>query len=180
VLERDIFPYLGCRPIAEISAPEVLAVCRRIENRNAIETARRAKENISQIMRYAIATGRADRDPCPDLRGALKPVQTKNMPALTEPEDVAELMQAIDAYEGTPVVCAALRLAPLVFDRIEEMNSDLQLIVVDHAYFEEEQDFLDSIVEDWHKEGNLIPREWYETNSITIEEEKGNFNGLRD
>ena len=123
VLERDVFPYIGGRPIAEISAPEVLALCRRIENRGAIETARRAKENISQVMRYAIATGRAERDPCPDLRGALKTAQTKNMPALTEPKDVAELMKAIDSYEGTPVVCAALRIAPLVFARPGELRS---------------------------------------------------------
>ena len=97
-LEKDAFPYIGGRPVAEISAPEVLAVCRRIENRGVCETARRVKENISQVMRYAIATGRADRDPCPDLRGALKLATVKHMPTLTDPDDVAELLRAIDGY----------------------------------------------------------------------------------
>jgi hypothetical protein len=67
-LKKDAFPYIGGKPVAEITAPEVLSVCRRIEERGVYETARRVKENISQVMRYAIATGRADRDPCPDLR----------------------------------------------------------------------------------------------------------------
>jgi hypothetical protein len=70
-LEKDIFPWLGGKPIAEITAPMVLEELRRIESRGVIDTAHRAKECISQVMRYAIATGRAERDPCPDLRGAL-------------------------------------------------------------------------------------------------------------
>ena len=123
VLEKDIFPYIGNRPIAEISAPEVLSVCRRVEARGAIDTAHRTKEHISQVMRYAIATGRADRDPCPDLRGALKTAQTKNRPALTEPAQVAELLRAIDAYKGGPIVRTALRLAPLVFVRPVELRT---------------------------------------------------------
>jgi hypothetical protein len=123
VLEKDIFPHIGNRPIAEISAPEVLAICRRVEARGAIDSAHRAKEHISQVMRYAIATGRAERDPCPDLRGALKTAQTKNRPALTEPEQVAELLRSIDAYQGGPVVRSALRLAPLVFVRPGELRT---------------------------------------------------------
>jgi len=122
-LEKDVFPYIGGRPVAEISAREVLSVCRRIEDRGVFETARRVKENISQVMRYAIATGRADRDPCPDLRGALKPATVKHMPTLTEPAKVAELLQTIDAYQGKGVtVRAALRLAPLVFVRPGELR----------------------------------------------------------
>jgi len=123
VLEKDIFPYIGTRPIAEISAPEVLSICRRVEARGAIDTAHRAKEHVSQVMRYAIATGRAERDPCPDLRGALKTVQTKNRPALTEPAQVAELLRAIDAYQGGLIVRSALRLAPLVFVRPGELRT---------------------------------------------------------
>ena len=121
-LEKDVFPYIGGRPVADISAPEVLAVCRRVESRGAIETAHRTKENISQVMRYAIATERADRDPCPDLRGALKPVKTKRMPAITEPVKVAELLRDIDAYHGGIVVRAAFRLAPLLFARPGELR----------------------------------------------------------
>ena len=121
-LEKDVFPYIGNRPIAEISAPEVLTLLRRIESRGACDTAHRTKGNISQVMRYAIATGRADRDPCPDLRGALKPTKEKNYPALTEPEDVAELLRTIDVYKGGTVVRAALRLAPLVFIRPGELR----------------------------------------------------------
>lgn len=72
-LERDIFPWLGGRPIAEIAAFELLATLRRIESRGAIETAHRAQQNCSQVFRYAVATGRAERDPTADLRGALTP-----------------------------------------------------------------------------------------------------------
>jgi len=121
-LEKDVFPYIGGKPVAEISAREVLSVCRRIEERDAIETAHKTKGNISQVMRYAIATGRADRDPCPDLRGALKPTVTKNMPALTEPAKVAELLRMMEAYEGGVIVRAALRLAPMVFVRPGELR----------------------------------------------------------
>ena len=122
-LEKDVFPYIGSRPVADMSAPEVLTVIRRIESRGVCETARRVKENISQVMRYAIATGRADRDPCPDLRGALKPATVKHMPTLTKPEEVAELLHAIDGYKGGQVVRAALRLAPLVFVRPGELRA---------------------------------------------------------
>jgi len=121
-LKKDVFPYIGGKPVAEITAPDVLAVCRRVESRGAINTAHLAKQAISQIMRYAIATGRADRDPCPDLRGALKVIQVKNMPTFTEPEQVAELLRAIEIYRGTPVVRSALHLMPLVFCRPGELR----------------------------------------------------------
>ena len=122
-LEKDAFPYIGGRPIAEIDAPEVLRLVRRIENRGVCETARRVKENISQVMRFAIATGRADRDPCPDLRGALKSATVKHMPTLTEPDQVAELLRSIDGYRGGEIVRAALRFAPLVFVRPGELRA---------------------------------------------------------
>ena len=122
-LEKDVFPWMGGRPVSEIKAPEVLDVCRRIEKRGAIETAHRVKVVISQVMRYAIATGRADRDPCPDLRGALQPVQPQPHPSLTEPEEVAELLRAIDNYKGTHIVRSALSLAPLVFVRPGELRA---------------------------------------------------------
>ena len=122
-LKKNVFPYIGNKPIAGISAPEILAVLRRVESRGIFETAHRTKENISQVMRYAIATGRADRDPCPDLRGALKTPKVKHMPTLTDPEEVAELLRAIDVYKGGPIVRAALRLAPLVFVRPGELRA---------------------------------------------------------
>lgn len=121
-LERDIFPWIGRRPIAEILAPEVLAVVRRIEGRGALDTSHRALQNCSQIFRYAIATGRAVRDPCQDLRGALPPAKHENFPSLTDPEEVGELLRAIEGFKGTLVVKSALQLAPLLFQRPGELR----------------------------------------------------------
>lgn len=120
--ERDIFPWVGGRPIADISAPELLAVIRRIEGRGALETAHRALSNCGQVFRYAIATGRAERDPAADLRGALPPVKGDHFAAITDPERVGNLLRAINAYQGTFPVCCALRLAPLVFVRPGELR----------------------------------------------------------
>lgn len=121
--ERDIFPWIGGRPVAEITAPELLAVVRRIENRGALETAHRALGNCGQVFRYAVATGRAERDPSGDLRGALPPVKGTHFAATTEPKRVAEILRALDGYEGTLTVRCALRLAPLVFVRPGELRN---------------------------------------------------------
>lgn len=121
-LERDVFPWLGGRPVMEVTPPVVLEVLRRIEARGTLDTAHRAKGNISQVMRYAIATGRADRDPCPDLRGALPPARENNFPAITDPKAVGELLRAIDAFQGTFVVRCALLLAPMLFVRPGELR----------------------------------------------------------
>jgi integrase len=118
-----LFPYLGSRPITELSAPEILHVLRRLESRGKHETAHRTKQRVSQVIRYAIATGRADRDPTLDLRGALTPVTVVNRAAVTDPIRVGELMRAIDGYDGHPVAHAALRLAPLVFVRPGELRA---------------------------------------------------------
>ena len=99
-LENDIFPWLGKRPIAEIKAPELLAVLRRIESRGAQETAHRAMQNCGQVFRYAVATGRAERDPTGDLRGALPPPKEKHHASIIEPKRIGELLRAIDAYRG--------------------------------------------------------------------------------
>jgi integrase len=120
--ERDIFPWIGGRPIADVTAPELLAAMRRIENRGALETAHRALANCGQVFRYAIATGRATRDPSGDLRGALPPVKGENFAAVTEPKQVAELLRTLDGYQGTLTVVCALRLAPLVFVRPGELR----------------------------------------------------------
>ena len=121
-LQRDVFPYIGARPIKEIKAPELLTVLRRIESRGALETAHRARSICSQILRYAVATGRAERDSAADLIGALPPVQTINRAAITEPKKVGELLRAIDSYQGSFVVQCALRFAPLVFVRPGELR----------------------------------------------------------
>ncbi|MBK5963651.1 integrase [Thiocystis minor] len=121
-LERDVFPWIGGRPIADILAPELLAVVQRIEKRGALETAHRALQNCGQVFRYAVATGRADRDPSGDLRGALPPVKGGHFSAATDPARVAEILRMIDGYQGTPTVCAAMKLAPLVFVRPGELR----------------------------------------------------------
>ena len=121
-LERDIFPWIGARPISDLKAPELLACLRRVENRGALETAHRALQNCGQVMRYAIATGRADRDIATDLRGALPPVKPSHHAAITDPKKIAELLRAIDAYEGTFITKCALRLAPLFFVRPGELR----------------------------------------------------------
>lgn len=121
-LERDVFPWIGGRPVAEVTAPELLAVLRRIEERGALETAHRALGNCGQVFRYAIATGRAERDPSPDLRGALPPVKGENFAAITDPKRVGDLLRALDSYQGTLTVKCALRLAPLVFVRPGELR----------------------------------------------------------
>jgi integrase len=120
--ERDIFPWIGGKPIAEIAAPEVLAAVRRIENRGALETAHRALGNCGQVFRYAIATGRATRDVSSDLRGALPPVKGEHFAAITEPKQVGALLRAMDGYTGSYIVRCALRLAPLVFVRPGELR----------------------------------------------------------
>ncbi|MDR1890231.1 MAG: integrase arm-type DNA-binding domain-containing protein [Zoogloeaceae bacterium] len=123
LLGRDIFPWLGGKPIAEITAPLVLDVLRRIEARGASETVRKAKNSISQVMRYAIQTGRAERDPCPDLKGAFKVATCKHFASITAPALVGELLRAMDAFKGTHVVRCALLLAPLVFVRPGELRT---------------------------------------------------------
>lgn len=124
-LENDVFPWLGGKAIAEITAPDVLAVLRRIEGRGTNDTAHRASGNISQVMRYAIATGRATRDPVPDLRGALPPLRHEDFASITEPAKVGELLRAFDAFRGTFVVKSALLLSPLVFVRPGELRKAL-------------------------------------------------------
>ena len=120
--ERDVFPQIGAKPIAEIKPVELLAVLRKIEARGAIETAHRARGDCGQVFRYAIATGRAERDIAADLVGALKPKQTKHFPSVTEPAQVAGLLRALDGYQGSFVVMSAMRLAPLVFVRPGELR----------------------------------------------------------
>jgi len=122
-LEVDAFPWIGEKPPADLTPPDVLGVLQRVEKRGALETAHRLRENISQVLRYAVATGRAARDITVDLRGALPPVQKRHYAALTDPVKVAELLRAIDGYSGTLSVSSALRLAPLLFQRPGELRN---------------------------------------------------------
>lgn len=121
-LELFAFPWLGPRPIAEIDPPELLAVLKRIEVRGANETAHRLKARAGQIFRYAIAHGKATRDPSADLRGALAPVVSKSHAAITDPAKVGDLLRLLDSYSGHFSVCCALRFAPLVFARPGELR----------------------------------------------------------
>lgn len=121
--ERDIFPYLGSRPIADIATPEMLSVLRKIEERGAIETSHRAKWDCSQVFLYAIETGRAERNPIDGMsKGALKQPVARNLAAVVDPEGIGQLIRAIRGYQGSPVVRAALQLAPLVFLRPGELR----------------------------------------------------------
>lgn len=124
-LERDVFPWLGAKPVAEITPPDLLMVLRRIESRGAIETAHRAMSNCGQVFRYAVATGRTERDPSQDLKGALPPVKVKHFAAQTDPKRVGELLRTFDDYQGTLIVRCALRLAPLLFVRPGELRHAL-------------------------------------------------------
>lgn len=122
-LEKDIFPWLGSRPIADISAPDFLSCLRRVESRGAVESSHRILQNCGQIMRYAIATGRATQNPVDALKGALTPVQATHRASITEPKAVGELLRAIDGYQGATITKCALRLAPLTFVRPGELRN---------------------------------------------------------
>jgi integrase len=121
-LEANLFPSLGSRPIAEITPVELLEVLRLVEARGAVSTAHRIKQICGQVFRYAIATGRAPRDPSSDLRGALIPERERHFGALTNPADVAALVRAIDGYRGSFVVNCALRFTALTFARPGEVR----------------------------------------------------------
>jgi integrase len=118
-----LYPWLGNKPVKTITAPDVLSVLRRIESRGKHETAHRTKQRVGQVLRYAIQTGRAERDVTADLRGALTPLTVTNHAAITEPAKVGELLRAIDGYRGQPTTEAAMKLAPLVFVRPGELRA---------------------------------------------------------
>jgi integrase len=123
MLEKNLFPWIGSRPISEITAPELLSVLRRIEARGAIETAKRVKMVAGQVFRFAVASGRAKDDPSQPLRGALATPIKRHLAAVTDPKEVGPLLVALDGYQGTPVVRAAVRLAPLTFVRPGELRN---------------------------------------------------------
>jgi integrase len=121
-LEKDVFPWLGRKPINSITPQQILEVIRRIEARGVLETAHRSLATCGQVFRYAVATGRVERDATADLRGALPPIKRKHFAAVTEPDEVAALLRQIHGYSGSVVVRSALQLAPLVFVRPGELR----------------------------------------------------------
>ncbi len=121
-LERDVFPWIGSRPLADVTAPDILAILERIDARGARETAHRARTNIGQVIRYGIATGRTTFDPTVALRGAIPPATEHNHAAIVDPDKLGELLRAIDAYAGQLPTRCALQLAPLVFVRPGELR----------------------------------------------------------
>jgi integrase len=116
-MEKDLFPWIGSLRMADITAPLLLQVLRRIEARGANETAHTQRQTSGQVFRYGIATGRCERNPAADLQGALRPIIVKHMSAVLEPSGVGALMRAIAAYSGQPLTRAALELSALLFQR---------------------------------------------------------------
>ena len=122
-LENNIYPWLGARPIDQITAPELLESLRRIEDRGAIETARRVRGICSEVFGFAIATGKATLNPARDLKIALSARQQEHLAAVTEPDKVGALLRMIDGYEGSLTVRCGLKLAPLLFARPGELRT---------------------------------------------------------
>lgn len=121
-LEKDVYPFLGNKDINTIKAPELLMVLKRLESRGVLETAHRVRGICSRIFRYAIATGRCERDPAADLIGAIPPASKKHLATITDPKKIAVLMRDIRDYWGNFVVKCALQFSPLVFQRPGEIR----------------------------------------------------------
>ena len=116
-LERDVFPWIGRKPIASIRPADLLELLRRVKSRGAIETTHRVQQNCGQVFRYAVATARAESDPSRDLRGALTPWKPQHYATLTEPREVGRLLRDIEAYQGSFATKCAMKLAPMLFVR---------------------------------------------------------------
>ena len=121
-LERDVFPWIGQRPIADIRPADLLSILKRVEERGAVETTHRVHQNCGQVLRYAVATGRAVSDPARDLRGALTPWKPEHYPTLTDPREVGQLLCDIDLYQGGLITKCAMKLSPLLFVRPGELR----------------------------------------------------------
>jgi len=121
-LEDDLYPQFGHIPVSQLDAPTILAALRKVEDRGAIETAKRLRQITGQIMRYAIATGRASRDPAADLKGAMKPSpRVRHMAALREP-DLPEFFAKLDSYEGDKITRLAIDFIVHTFVRTNELR----------------------------------------------------------
>lgn len=122
MLEKYLLPHIGQRPIDEVTAPVLLAALRKPEAAGKVETAHRARSLAGQVFRYAIATGRALRNPAADLIGALETPKREHFASVTDPNEIGPLLRALYGYEGSPMVVAALKLGPLVFVRPGELR----------------------------------------------------------
>ena len=116
-LEKDLYPYLGHRPIGEVEPPELLRACERVQDRDAVESAHRLLTTASGVWQFAIAKGHATRDIAQDIKKTLKPRKKGHFPAITNPAQLGELLRASDGYGGGPVVRGALAIAPMLFQR---------------------------------------------------------------
>lgn len=117
-LERDLFPWLGERQMADIEPLELMVVLQKIEERGALETADRALMLARQVWEYWLPTAdKAQRNITEGLKKRLTPYRGKNFPAIVEPQRFGELLRAMRAYKGGPVVRTALRLAPILYQR---------------------------------------------------------------
>lgn len=123
ILELNAFPWIGGRPIMEIQPAELLAVLRRVEERGLLDTAHRLRMVAGMAFRYAVATGRAERDPTQDLRGALPPHTKRHMPAITEAKPFGGLLRDLWSYKGSFITCCALKLSALFGLRPGEIRS---------------------------------------------------------
>lgn len=121
-LERDVFPWIGRKPVASIRPADLLELLRRVESRGAIETTHRVQQNCGQVFRYAVATARAESDPSRDLRGALTPWKPQHYSTLTDPREVSRLLRDIESYEGNFPTKCAMKLAPMLFVRPGELR----------------------------------------------------------
>lgn len=121
-MKRDLFPWLGPRPLTELKPPEILLVLKKVENRGSIETAHRCKGIVSQVFDYCIATGRAAVNPAQALGAALKSKVSGNHPAIVEPGRFGQMLRDIDGYAGSPITRAALQIHALTFQRPNEVS----------------------------------------------------------
>lgn len=139
MLEKDLGPVVGDLPVDKVTAPLLLKALRKVESRGAVETAHRCRAAASRVFRYAIATGRMDRDPATDLSGALSKPQASHFAAITDPDEFGALLRALYGYQGSPAVQAALKLAPLWFVRPGELRharwEDLNMDKAQWHYF---------------------------------------------
>jgi integrase len=121
-LEKDLFPYFAEHRVGEIEPIELLAALRRVEERGALDVASRVLMTARAVWRYAVATARAPRDITADLKGALTPHKKRHFAAITDPVKLGELILVIRGYQGGPIVRAALQLAPMLFQRPNELR----------------------------------------------------------
>ncbi|PIZ22776.1 MAG: integrase [Comamonadaceae bacterium CG_4_10_14_0_8_um_filter_57_29] len=122
-LQKDVFPYIGSMAISAIGPRDVLGALRHMEARGALDSVQRVKQICGQVFRYAVATGSAERDPTPDLKGALTKAAPGHFAAITEPKQAGVMMRAIYAYAGHPQVQTALKLSAMLFVRPGELRS---------------------------------------------------------